>query len=606
MRVEPHCSLTLLCCSLRSFVRSQFALHRCSTSLQNSSSMASEMRRRGAAAASASSSSVATTADAAAAAAAAAESTVAATLAPAPAPAPAPHKSLLVAYALWLLGGLWGAHHLYLGRDAQAIICKRRSTSATHSMQACAQTSCMLTSYALLLLCCCSALRCAFETGTASFGGLFGVGWLRDGWRLASYVRWANSGAAEVHRVVLEYSLSPRAPARSGLAGLCGQVLLSAWLGEILSTAFDLLQPEALPRFPTWASSGGSLQALLAALMALPHLLRMLSVILRVLGVALGATVAGNFSPLQHSSFLPVLGATAVAQGLAMAFISSSSPTSSKTASEPADVEEWSERCWSAIVVAVAVYTWRRTWSLQARQMVSRAQQQARAGVIVAEGSDVDDAAAAKSVRMMVRDSPAVRFTLAEARAPDASALAVAGRRGLCVRFLRYTLAGWLFVALSSSYVLNCSVAHTPLKVSLARSLASPDFQRVWMALGVQWADLRRKGHAEWWRALKADMDLGGLDGAYATLDFTPAEVAQGVSPSQLRKRRNQLALKFHPDKNSEGLSPLERDTKFAEIQKVRRQDAQRSAPASSLTRFARSHLFYPCGLSLLLALAGI
>lgn len=59
-------------------------------------------------------------------------------------------KSLFVAYLYWLFGGLFGLHHLYLGRDLHAFI-----TFAT-------------------------------------LGGYFGLGWLRDAWRLPDYVKEAN------------------------------------------------------------------------------------------------------------------------------------------------------------------------------------------------------------------------------------------------------------------------------------------------------------------------------------------------------------------------------------------------------------------------------
>ncbi|XP_043790952.1 dnaJ homolog subfamily C member 22 [Apis laboriosa] len=59
-------------------------------------------------------------------------------------------KSTFWAYVLWLIGGLVGAHHIYLERDAQAFV--------------------------------------YFST----FGGYFGIGWLRDIYRIPSYVRDVN------------------------------------------------------------------------------------------------------------------------------------------------------------------------------------------------------------------------------------------------------------------------------------------------------------------------------------------------------------------------------------------------------------------------------
>ncbi|XP_022109609.1 dnaJ homolog subfamily C member 22-like [Acanthaster planci] len=59
-------------------------------------------------------------------------------------------KNLFVAYVLWLLFGWLGLHHFYLGRDRQAFI------------------------------------------WWSTWGGIFGLGWFRDIWRLPSYVDYAN------------------------------------------------------------------------------------------------------------------------------------------------------------------------------------------------------------------------------------------------------------------------------------------------------------------------------------------------------------------------------------------------------------------------------
>lgn len=59
-------------------------------------------------------------------------------------------KYTLVAYSLWLFLGLFGTHHFYLGRDHHGLL------------------------------------------WLTSFGGLFGIGWMRDFFRLPSYVREAN------------------------------------------------------------------------------------------------------------------------------------------------------------------------------------------------------------------------------------------------------------------------------------------------------------------------------------------------------------------------------------------------------------------------------
>ena len=58
--------------------------------------------------------------------------------------------NLVIAYVLWLIGGWWGLHHFYLRRDKHAFI------------------------------------------WWSTCGGCFGLGWIRDLWRLPEYVIAAN------------------------------------------------------------------------------------------------------------------------------------------------------------------------------------------------------------------------------------------------------------------------------------------------------------------------------------------------------------------------------------------------------------------------------
>jgi DnaJ family protein C protein 22 len=78
-----------------------------------------------------------------------------------------PQKSVVFAYVLWLLGGWWGLHHVYLGRD----------------------------DHALLYL--------------TSFGG-FSIGWMRDMWRLPEYVRQHNRDAYYCEDVRTAYLVAGR------------------------------------------------------------------------------------------------------------------------------------------------------------------------------------------------------------------------------------------------------------------------------------------------------------------------------------------------------------------------------------------------------------
>ena len=63
-------------------------------------------------------------------------------------------KSIFWAYLLWLFGGLFGAHHVYLDKDDQAFVY------------------------------------------ISTFGGYIGFGWLRDIYRIPAYVADANDDPA--------------------------------------------------------------------------------------------------------------------------------------------------------------------------------------------------------------------------------------------------------------------------------------------------------------------------------------------------------------------------------------------------------------------------
>ncbi|KAI8737344.1 dnaJ subfamily C member 22 [Biomphalaria glabrata] len=73
--------------------------------------------------------------------------------------------SLSVTYILWLFFGWLGIHHLYLGRRNHAIV------------------------------------------WFATLGGGFGIGWLRDLWRIPSYVEWATASGDFQRRYLLRMSL---------------------------------------------------------------------------------------------------------------------------------------------------------------------------------------------------------------------------------------------------------------------------------------------------------------------------------------------------------------------------------------------------------------
>lgn len=266
------------------------------------------------------------------------------------------------------------------------------------------------------------------------------------------------------------------------------------------------------------------------------HLLRVASVLLRVVGVSVGAWAAGNASRLQRSSFMQLFLATLVAQ---LGMILRATPTTDPTATEDAD---HSERSWLAILAAVVVYARWRCWSEEALELTATVPDPSSTGVVLEQGS---------------ADGPA---------APRRTS-------GRCRRFWLWTLWCWLLAALTTSYVLNCSLdtdSSAPLKVGLRSAVSSPDAQLLFQQLQQQWAEMRRMGAREWWRSVREQLDLGGVEQSYELLELSAAEGA-AMSASQLRRHRNKLALRFHPDKcgESEGLSREQCEVRFAQLQKA-------------------------------------
>ncbi|XP_050419142.1 dnaJ homolog subfamily C member 22 [Patella vulgata] len=115
---------------------------------------------------------------------------------------------LTVSYVLWLFGGWFGLHHLYLRRDKQAFV----------------------------WLC--------------TFGGCFGLGWLRDLWRIPEYVddcKETESNRLEFHQRVMRNPKPPFSIVRYGgeliMGNLFGYLVLMTMpadfvkegLGNILS-----------------------------------------------------------------------------------------------------------------------------------------------------------------------------------------------------------------------------------------------------------------------------------------------------------------------------------------------------------------------------------
>lgn len=456
-----------------------------------------------------------------------------------PAPA-APRKSLWVAYVLWLCTGFAGGHHLYLGRDAQACV-------------------------------------------WAASGGGFLFGWLRDGLRLPEYVAATNAllacvpaayakdrlardaGSKEwIHRrLVIEYCsmTSPafvRRPPRPSVVAVAGQIIVAAWLGELCASAFELLQPEALPPFPTLAATGG-IGAWILACTGRVHLLRVISACLRVVGIALGTTLMGNARAIVHCGFWRIFLAAALAHACALYWALDSSVVLSRLL---------------VCAVAALVFHFNATWSLAARQMIHAAQVSSPmmpGPLVVLSPAELD--------------KPTSSLMPASFPAPEATPCSYwCGRWPR--RLLRYTLCTTLLFFLSSSFLLNVGIDEhgTPLRSALRSQFErSPGVSEMLSAASRQWDALQSKGWDRYWSDWIEQLDQEGMESSWRVLGFNAAEIEaagpEGISLSQLRKRRNTLALRFHPDKQPQGAADAERDPecesaeaceiKFAEVQRA-------------------------------------
>lgn len=112
-------------------------------------------------------------------------------------------KSLFVTYLLWLFGGFFGLHHLYLGRDFHALI------------------------------------WCMFA------GGYFGLGLIRDLWKIPEYVKDANEESAYMEQLFDKMRQYPQPP--TGTVRFCGQMLVSDVFGYLVIGAIPRqLLPEML------------------------------------------------------------------------------------------------------------------------------------------------------------------------------------------------------------------------------------------------------------------------------------------------------------------------------------------------------------------------
>lgn len=113
---------------------------------------------------------------------------------------PEPQKSLLVAYLLWLFGGFFGLHHVYLHRDAHAFV------------------------------------------HWCTFAGYFGIGWIIDGFKLPEMVRDCNEDPAFVLKFIGRIQANRQPPFQT-----------YRFLGEIcVAYLFGQLAMIAIPETPVY------------------------------------------------------------------------------------------------------------------------------------------------------------------------------------------------------------------------------------------------------------------------------------------------------------------------------------------------------------------
>ncbi|XP_054712590.1 dnaJ homolog subfamily C member 22-like [Uloborus diversus] len=110
-------------------------------------------------------------------------------------------KSLFITYFLWLVGGLFGLHHFYLGRDFHAFV------------------------------------------WWMTVGGYFGAGWVRDLWRIPEYVQDANDDPAYMEKLAETMRKLPKPPTNS--VRYFGQLMVADALGYLFLGALprDFIEP---------------------------------------------------------------------------------------------------------------------------------------------------------------------------------------------------------------------------------------------------------------------------------------------------------------------------------------------------------------------------
>ncbi len=148
-------------------------------------------------------------------------------------------KYNIVAYFLWLTMGWFGAHHFYLGRDHQGIL------------------------------------------WITSFGGLFGIGWFRDFYKIMSYVKEENGDQEFLYQLTRRMRQTKRPSVWRNIYRVVGQVMFGYFYRSLVSSSL-----------PEEYSEGKVIQVLL-----LP------------LGTAFGTYMVSNIGSIKSSWKYSLLGA---------------------------------------------------------------------------------------------------------------------------------------------------------------------------------------------------------------------------------------------------------------------------------------------------------
>jgi len=114
-------------------------------------------------------------------------------------------KNLFFTYVLWLFFGAFGLHHFYLGRDRQAFV------------------------------------------WWSTFGGLFLLGWLRDLWRIPSYVDDANEEKDVMEELTRKMRLRNEPP--FNISRFAGEMSVGYFYGILVRLAIPEEAPKSVVAF---------------------------------------------------------------------------------------------------------------------------------------------------------------------------------------------------------------------------------------------------------------------------------------------------------------------------------------------------------------------